>query len=126
MLIDTPAGWWAVFQSRKADLRRLVENFHPSHINEELASEFPVSAPAVESIREKCLAPNDLPLLPVMEFDEATRTRDYATLVRLLNATWFGIPESSEAQTLPGFRDLCDLCSESWVFDETEGGNSAG
>src|SRR5262245_785670 len=120
MLIRGPADWWILFQARRADLRSLVENFHPSHRNEELAAEFPVSAPVAETIRENFQPRDDLPHLPVLEFDEAGRTFDHVSLISLLNATWFAIPESSEAHTLPGFRDLCDLCSESWVFDETE------
>jgi hypothetical protein len=125
MLINSPAIWWAVFDNNRANLRRLVEDFHPTQRNQEIAKQFPVSAPIAEAINERVVARSDLPLLPVMEFDEAARVRDHNSLIRLLNATWFGVPESKEARTLPGFMDLCDLCSESSVFDAIERDDAA-
>lgn len=41
-------------------------------------------------------------------------------IVSIFNQTWFGMPESYEVRSEPGFSLLCDLCSESWCLEEPE------
>lgn len=38
----------------------------------------------------------------------------------ILNTTWFNAPDSSGIRHIPSWGALCDLCSESWVFDNGE------
>lgn len=120
MTIKTPADWWAAFDANKDNLRGLISSFHPVCRNDEWADEFPISAPGAEAACEQIRKGITSPLLPQMEFDDAATKRDATTLVKLLNQTWFGVPESYESRSLPGFFVLCDLCSESWVFNEGE------
>ena len=118
MTIKTPADWWAAFDANRDDLRRLVGNFHPVHANEDWVDEFPISAGAAEEMCKQVRKEITSPLLPQLEFDEAALNRNPDVIVKLLNQTWFGVPESYESRSLPGFFVLCDLCSESWVFEE--------
>lgn len=121
MEIKTKEDWWSVFNSHKDDLRSLVSNFHPVCRNEEFAGEFSISAGAAEEACEhvrKAIVDSGINPSPVEEFDRAIASNDHNALIRLLNQTWFGIPESYDSRELPGFFPLCDLCSESWVFEE--------
>ncbi len=47
---------------------------------------------------------------PAFVFDKASQERDGRTLLKLLNETWLGVPESRGAHRLAGFGVLCDLC----------------
>ncbi len=42
---------------------------------------------------------------------------DHVALVSFCNKVWFALPDNRGLHSIPGFYALCDLCSESWVFD---------
>ena len=117
----TAEQWWWYFDTSKAVLRALVRNFHPW---KPIAREMPITATGAEMacdhIRREIA--NDFTGNPLDIFDKADTERDGAALVTLLNETWFGLPESMDCHSLPGFGILCDLCSEAGVlgleFDE--------
>lgn len=44
-------------------------------------------------------------------------------LARYFNAIW-GLASDSYAYSVPGWSDLCDLCSEEWALYESEGENA--
>jgi hypothetical protein len=61
-----------------------------------------------ESVRNAILRDSRLP--GVVRFDAAVAVRDADVLLRLLNETWFGVPESEYVRGEAGFFELCDLC----------------
>jgi hypothetical protein len=53
------------------------------------------------------------------QLQQAFNAKQWKTLHGLFEQIWSWLPDSHEIQITP-FYDLCDLCSEVWVFDETE------
>lgn len=43
--------------------------------------------------------------------------RDHEELARWFNLCWLAAPDSHEIHRWPHWGTLCDLCSETWVFD---------
>lgn len=55
----------------------------------------------------------------------ARRDRDHETLLKYLNAAWWAAPDAPWIHEVPGWSDLCELCSEDWAVwtsEETDGG----
>jgi hypothetical protein len=50
-------------------------------------------------------------------FDPYVKSKDWEKLHELFEKIWHNIPNGS-AQNIKGFYSLCDLCSETWVFDD--------
>lgn len=57
-------------------------------------------------------------LLP--QLNEAAQSRDGKKAQELLNKCWFAAPDSPVIHSWPNWGNLCDLCSEAWVFYEDE------
>jgi hypothetical protein len=118
----TKEEWWDVLLIKHDALRNLVANFHPSFAR--WSNPMKISAHGAEAacdmIREKI--EHETKLDPLQAFDKAVKEKDGKTLLSLLNATWFGLPESMETHQLDGFGALCNLCSESYCLglDEEE------
>ena len=112
----TADEWWDLANKYREQLRSLVRNFHPLYIH---SQKMPITAPAAEEccevvrehIRNKTV--DD----PLECFDQFLAQKSNG-MVTLLNQVWFGIPESMDAHSLPGFSLLCDLCSECDVLGE--------
>jgi hypothetical protein len=49
---------------------------------------------------------------------EAFVNRDETLMLSVLNNAWWNAPDNPSIHEIPGWNTLCDLCSESWVFDE--------
>ena len=146
----TAEEYWALIDHNMLKLRDLVTEFHPATkficmyklgqnmsdvslpdididtplvFNEHISIEkaYPITAPAAEQACEtirKGIGKN-WRRNPVDVFDEYVKTRN-PEIVSLFNETWFGMPESSEVRSVPGFGLLCDLCSECDVLYEGE------
>lgn len=52
------------------------------------------------------------------EIDIFIESEDNETMLEILNETWTRAPDLLEVSTIPGWDELCDLCSEDWVFYE--------
>lgn len=113
----TPAEWWGNLEAVKENIRDIVDQWHPRSgtiPRRRPAVTAPNAERAAEVVREQIRKEEGGS--PLEEFDKALESRDHTTLLRLLNEAWFGFPESRPWP--PGFGVLCDLCSESWVFQE--------
>jgi len=49
---------------------------------------------------------------PATKFDRALEAQDYQTVYMLLNAAWFGAPESLSVWEVPGFGTACGLLED--------------
>lgn len=113
----TAEQWWQLFEAYKTELRDLVCSYHPSYARR--TPMMPITAPnaemACDLVRERIESKTiDNPLEC---FDQFYEQKNGNALVSILNQTWFGVPESRDAHSLPGFGALCDLCSESYVLE---------
>ena len=111
--------WLALYEKNKEMIRNLVQSWHPC-VNRLAHRQDRITAKRAESVcdifRDEIRQDNSD---PIMVLDEAVNKQDIAVAVRILNETWFGIPESHDSRSLDGFFILCDLCSE-WDGDEYE------
>ena len=114
----TADEWWALCELHKSELSSLVRVFHPTYGRQFDAR---ITAPAAEVARQSTVSSMPMRELdPTAEFDAGVTNRSF-TVPALLSETWFGVPESLDAHSLPGFGTLCDLCSESYLlFPEDE------
>jgi hypothetical protein len=115
----TKDEWWQYFNWKREELREIVHHYHPGY---ERRHNYPISAAAAEAVCEmvRKKIKEETTADPVAEFDKAVEEKDAMKLVVLMNAAWFGLPESWESRTISGFGVLCDLCSESYVLEEEQ------
>ena len=48
------------------------------------------------------------------------KSKNYSSLHNLFEEAWYQAPDNPEIHDIPGWGNLCDLCSEFWVFDTPE------
>lgn len=111
------ARWWANVDAHWANLRALIERWHPS--SSQAPEAFPpleVTAARVEPLRQLFagnIAKESAALPPVADRAEAARAgRDHETFAAILNEAWMGVPESTSCWEIPGFGVLCELCGD--------------
>ncbi|MCK9458183.1 MAG: hypothetical protein M0R80_00710 [Proteobacteria bacterium] len=118
MMPETAEQWWTLVEQYHDELRELVSTFHPCN---HTYTDFAITAEVAEAICEQARAAirakdaDD----PIERFEQY-RTEKNPKLASLLNETWFGMPESTEVRSYPGFGVLCNLCSEAYVLQEDD------
>lgn len=116
----TKDEWWAMLTEEKTKLRDLVVDFHPRSRVYDNAHDMEITAPGAEAICDAVRRhlTKGGPIDAGAAFDAFLDTKDAENMSGMLSATWFGLPESVEVRSLPGFGLLCDLCSEADVLYE--------
>lgn len=102
MSINTKEDWWDLVDSQWDNLLVMagdqLDFNYPAHV----VPGDPQTALTGRTILEE------------MVYLKKSRNQD---LARYFNAIW-GLASDSYAYSKPGWSDLCNLCSEEWVFDE--------
>jgi len=105
MEIRTADDWWKVVDDHWPELQEIIFHHmdwkHPAYDQPGDAK----SPPTGRSISE--------------ELDFLREKRDPYRLARYFNAAW-GMASESYAWSVPGWGQLCDLCSEEWVVQSEE------
>lgn len=112
LFINNSGEWWEVVKRYKDDLIDLVQTFHPICR--------PDSSNVMCHIIRQELADEGIHTNPVDGLKNAIESQDHNAILAILNQTWFGIPETSSAHQSDGFKALCELCTEAWVFAEND------
>lgn len=104
MDIKTPADWWAELDAHWANLLTCAFNSgaslgRPNYQYQELADLRPFAA----------------------FLEEAKQRRDWEVLNRFLQHVWAAAPDDGRIHRWPSWGVLCDLCSETWVFEPAGG-----
>lgn len=60
---------------------------------------------------------NFVPVEELGKAESAKANKNWASLWTCFQHAWFAAPDSPEIHSIPGWGDLCDLCSENWVFE---------
>lgn len=118
MEIKTKEDWWMVLEKNWENIFDMIMSYHPLSRNYRIDTmEITASSAEVacETVRRQISASHH-PMSVEQRIKEYKKDKN-PEMASLLNETWFGIPESTEARFLPSFGALCDLCSERWVFD---------
>ena len=115
--------WFQLLNDNFDNIKGLVETYHPYYLDRHLQTisgnpeygtekseqltylENHITAPRAEIARQQVLK-----TIKIEKPDLYSQDIEY--LIRILNGTYFGIPESLSAHALPGFGVLCDLCSD--------------
>lgn len=58
-----------------------------------------------------------LPSDQLIVAEQAKKDRDWETLWLCFQRAWGAAPDSPAIHDIEGWFDLCDLCSETWVFE---------
>lgn len=95
-LIGVPEDGWNVTKKDGINLPQVICNYQ------------------IEEIRKKNPTWKDVDYF--IEYLEKLKKNEDEKLLEIFEATWWGMPENMSVRSERGFFDLCDLCSESWVF----------
>lgn len=115
----TKEDWLRKILSNKMLLREYIDRWHPNGTQRAHQAPMPVTAATPELVRQRLL--DDIKTKdPAARFDEACERHDFMTIHKLLDETWFGVPESTSCWKIPGFSlsvDLMDDPPEPEVID---------
>lgn len=107
--LKTPEQWWALVDSRWSDFEQvagLVVGSRRQAFDGPAQFEDSRLQVADPQFWEKMTAAKD--------------RRDHVGVHGGFEAMWAGAPDRGDIHDWPGWMDLCDCCSEIWVFDPPE------
>lgn len=115
---------WLNQVTQDADkIRTLIRNYHPQHkpsltdeqrdlVGEDMTA--PNAELACENVRDQIRQQYQAEALPdpVQIFDGALKAGNVSVLVKVLNQTWFGVPETTACWKFTGFPEVVDLLDD--------------
>lgn len=103
----TPKEWWSLLDSAWPDI---LQTF--------LICERRMEIRLLETTRfEKGTATEESVTLSRAALEKARSERNHLVMAHVLQQLWEWAPDSAEIRRWPAWGTICDLCSESWVFD---------
>jgi hypothetical protein len=122
--VMTHSRWLQIVADNAKKLRQFVGSYHPS-AREPDTTPMVISAPspeaACQNVREAIR--KERPDDPLARWDKALAAGDISELNSLLSDAWFGVPESTECWSIPGFGIACDLMDDLPEEDEVRDGD---
>ena len=100
MLIETKDDWWTLLETSWSNILDMAVQ---------------VGAPLGQNID---LDGKDMPISLLKQMEDAKTAKNWEVLSIFFNKVWWMLPDESSIHSIPGFHSLCDLCSETWVFQE--------
>lgn len=105
MRIETPDDWWHAVVTHWSDIVEIFElagaplgdHWWSDGINKESSHHPEVFLAFITRLRDE---------------------RDHRQLARWFNLCWMAAPDSPRIHSWPSWSLFCDLCSETWVFDD--------
>lgn len=121
----TKDEWWQSINNNWENLKNLILNYYPNqkdfpkegwplNTDGKLASPQVACNVVIKSLRKEKPVWHDKGSFE-QYLDELKKDQN-PELDKILQASWFGMPESSDVRSLPCFFEFCDLCSESHVL----------
>jgi hypothetical protein len=105
--------WLAYAKSNEGRLKHIIARYHPLS-SPTYKGDMPITAPNAEracsQVREDIRRNSEGD--PLVKFDEALKNREWRTINVILNEVWFGVPESTLAWQIEGFKELIELIEE--------------
>ena len=109
--IRTADDWWAVLDSRWSALLDIFERVDAPLGGDETGHWWRDEISGEEIRHDKTM---------IRTLEDAKRERDHSIMAGFLQKAWMAAPDKPHIHQWPNWGDLCDLCSETWVFDEME------
>ncbi len=108
----TETEWLDSVREHYIVLRHFVGCYHPVTLTPKHAA---ITADAAEAacrqVRES-IKREPRSDMPVDELDNAISAKDVSGIMGLLQAAWFGVPESTSCWRIPGFREAVNLLDD--------------
>lgn len=122
--------WLTKVEENRKVLTRLIRTYHPRCKKITTKPSSPeITAPNAQSACNTVIdhikrRSEGMPT-PLELFDIARKNGDHAYIYKLLDETWFGVPESTSCWNIPGFSLSVDLIEEYQEIEPTvlRGGN---
>lgn len=105
MRIESLQDWWKAVDTHWPDLLRLIVRFPQPDLEK-----------TISQLADDLLEPLSVRATKIKE------NKDHIGLHLLFQQAWGNAPDDPEIHSYPSWWLLCDLCSESWVFDEDREG----
>jgi len=105
--IESKSDWWETLEKNWVQILQILERFLPMS---DIAFEDPGNAMSKPLVG----------ITGYVDVEKAKEASDHSKLLKYLNGAWFSAPDRKWIHSIPGWSTLCDLCSESWVFDDKE------
>lgn len=112
--MKTTIEWLKEARDNREKLVSLIKSYHPVNRQPGRRSQDHITAPNAEmacTVVRKQIREN-FEGDPVKEFNEALDTGDIPKIYRLLDQTWFGVPETTSCWRIDGFREAVDLMDD--------------
>lgn len=109
--------WFAKVEQNKDALIQLIDSFHPAMGVPIFNKTLPITAEGAEIARQS-VAKNikeehlydEIPI--ITQFLNCIESKNVRDCSKILNSTWFGVPESTSAWNCVGFRECVDLLED--------------
>lgn len=105
--IETPEDWWQILEAVWDDILIATQRLG-----------FDLSVLATDDLTRDGKMVDGKNCLEDMI--AAKNRRDWSRIRQYLGAFWSAAPDRTFIRDLPGWSQLCDLCSEDWVFNPEE------
>lgn len=109
--------WFDKAEKYKDVLLKLISAFHPAMYAPMVYTTLPITAEGPEKARKNIVEEikkdhqyDDISV--ITQFLNSIEEKDYITCGSILNATWFGVPESMAAWNCIGFRECVELLED--------------
>lgn len=126
--ITSKERWWAEVGKAWSELENIILQYYPNQ-SDFPEDGWPLPVGSLQHPQRACNAVikklrKERPIWSskgnFKKFINSLKENKDVELSKILNASWFGLPESAATRSLPGFSTFCDLCSESNVLYEKE------
>lgn len=110
MAITNQKSWWKTVTDNWDDLIAIANRF------------LPMDKPVADCppLAEACMVKFPDMRTTAQAFIEARDDRNHVAMSEFFEAAWERAPDNSGIHEIRGWDVLCDLCSETWVFDVIE------
>ena len=118
--VMTKSRWLEMVHNNANVLRQLISDYRPSsrrRAQRPMVITAPAAEVACQNIREDIVQKETVN--PVNRWDKALAEGDVAKIISLLESAWFGVPESTECWSIPGFNEAVNLLDDPPDEDET-------
>lgn len=94
----------------------LIKNYHPVYRSLRSKATDKITAISAElactNIRKSIQDSTPESFVPTQAYVKAIEDKDIATIMKILNDTWFGVPETTMCWTFKGFKQAVDLIED--------------
>lgn len=111
----TKEQWVERAKSELEVLRSIVSNYHPAiRSRRQRLSGVQITAPSAQMAADTVIKAEKFEeeKNPVKVLEDALESGNVRAAARVLDATWFGVPESTSCWQITGFATLVDLLDE--------------